>query len=206
MGFTMKNIITIQHAQSIHHTNGMIGSWTDWDLSDLGIEQAENIGKRLEKELSNKDYIMYTSDLLRAKHTAEIVAKHLKIEPIVREVLRERNLGDAVGKSVKWAHENTKVWEKTVDDKAFEGSESRRDTWNRILPFYNEIMNSDDENIIIVSHGDTLSLFNAIWLGLEVEMLNKCNIQGLAGGVSVLREEEDGKHVIRKLSDMYYAR
>lgn len=35
---------------------------------------------------------------------------------------------------------------------------------------------NDEKNIIIVSHGDTLSIFNAIWLGLEVEMLNKCNL------------------------------
>ena len=39
----MKNIITIQHTQSIHHTNGMVGSWTDWDLSDLGMVQADVI-------------------------------------------------------------------------------------------------------------------------------------------------------------------
>jgi len=29
-----KNIITIQHPESIHHTNGMIGSWTDWELTE----------------------------------------------------------------------------------------------------------------------------------------------------------------------------
>lgn len=55
MGVTMKNIITIQHTQSIHHINGMIGSWTDWNLSTLGIEQANNIGKKLETELINKN-------------------------------------------------------------------------------------------------------------------------------------------------------
>lgn len=33
----VKNIITIQHTQSIHHTNGMVGSWTDWDITELGI-------------------------------------------------------------------------------------------------------------------------------------------------------------------------
>jgi len=33
----MKTIITIQHTQSVHHTNGMVGSWTDWELSDLGV-------------------------------------------------------------------------------------------------------------------------------------------------------------------------
>lgn len=31
----MKTIITIQHTQSVHHTNAMVGSWTDWELSFL---------------------------------------------------------------------------------------------------------------------------------------------------------------------------
>lgn len=97
----MKNIITIQHTQSIHHTNGMVGSWTDWDLSELGVEQANNIGKNLKKQLSDKKYVMYSSDLLRAKHTAEIIGMHLGIQPILITELRERNLGKCVGKSVQ---------------------------------------------------------------------------------------------------------
>ncbi len=43
----MKRIITIQHPQSIHHTNGMIGRWTDWDLSELEIKQADSIANNL---------------------------------------------------------------------------------------------------------------------------------------------------------------
>ena len=49
----MKNIITIQHTQSIHHTNGMVGSWTDWELSELGVEQANKIGAVAERKLGN---------------------------------------------------------------------------------------------------------------------------------------------------------
>jgi len=178
----MKNIITIQHTQSIHHTNGMIGSWIDWDLTELVIEQAKRIGERLSAEIKHKQYVMYSSDLLRAKHTAEIIAAFLNIEPIFTDLLRERNLGEAVGKSVEWAHKNTIVWEKTVDDKPFKGAESRREAWERILVFYRQMMKSADENVIIVSHGDALSIFNAIWLGLDVEMLNKCDLFGKAGG------------------------
>ena len=85
----MKQIITIQHTQSIHHTNGMVGSWTDWDLSELGIEQAERIGQKLAKQLSGHKIVMYASDLLRAKHTAEIVAKHMGITPNIRLRLHE---------------------------------------------------------------------------------------------------------------------
>ncbi|WP_243156065.1 histidine phosphatase family protein [Clostridium sp. C2-6-12] len=132
----MKSIITIQHTQSIHHTNGMVGSWTDWDLSEHGKIQANKIGSNLSLELKNKEYIVYSSDLLRAKHTAEIVSKYLDIKPIITEVLRERNLGMAVGKSVQWLKENIECQEKTIDDKMFHNAESRRDVWNRLYPFY----------------------------------------------------------------------
>ena len=202
----MKDIITIQHTQSIHHTNGMIGSWTDWDLTDLGREQAERIGAKLSDELAGKGYIMYSSSLLRAKHTAVAVAKYFKINPIITDTLRERNLGIAVGKSVKWVQENIECQEKTIDDRCFHDAESRRDVWNRLLPFYDEIMCDKAENIIIVSHGDTLSIFYAMWLGLDVELLNKCDLFGMAGGISFLHENSQGKHIIKRLSDMSYVR
>ena len=197
----MKSIITIQHTESIHHTNGMVGSWTDWDLSELGIKQANNIGRNLSKELGNKKYVMYSSDLLRAKHTAKIIGKYLGVEPILARELRERNLGRCVGKSVKWLKENI---EKSIDDKMFSDAESRRDEWNRLLPFFNELMASEYENIIIVSHGDLLSVFNSMWLGMEVEVLNKSELFGLAGGVTFMEETASGKRVIKRMSDTSY--
>ncbi|EJT6170962.1 TPA: histidine phosphatase family protein [Clostridium perfringens] len=200
----MKNIITIQHTQSIHHTNGMIGSWTDWNLSELGIKQANNIGRNLSKELGNKKYVMYSSDLLRAKNTAKIIGKYLGVEPILARELRERNLGKCVGKSVKWLKENIEKQEKSIDDKMFSDAESRRDEWNRLLPFFNKLMASEHENIIIVSHGDLLSVFNTMWLGLEVETLNKSELFGLAGGVTFMEETADGKRFIKRMSDMSY--
>lgn len=200
----MKNIITIQHTQSIHHTNGMVGSWTDWDLSELGIKQANNIGRNLSRELENKKYVMYSSDLLRAKNTAKIIGKYLGIEPILANELRERNLGRCVGKSVKWLKENIEKQEKSIDDRMFSDAESRRDEWNRLLPFFNDIIASGHENIIIVSHGDLLSVFNAMWLGMEVETLNKSELFGLSGGVTFMEETADGKRFIKRMSDMSY--
>ncbi len=200
----MKNIITIQHTQSIHHTNGMVGSWTDWELSDLGKEQAECIGKKLSKELEGKQFVMYSSDLIRARQTAEIVGKYMGLEPIVSQALRERNLGKCVGKSVQWLRENIECKEKTVDDRMFSDAESRKDVWNRLKPLYDEIMQSEAENIIIVSHGDLLSIFNAMWLDMDVEMLGSCDLFGMAGGVSFMVENAEGKHIIKRLSDLSY--
>ena len=200
----MKNIITIQHTQSIHHTNGMVGSWTDWDLSELGMEQANKIGEKLAKQLEGKQYTMYASDLLRAKHTAEIVAKYLGVTPLIRQELRERNLGKCCGKSVQWLRENLEMQEKTIDDRLFSDAESRRDEWNRLKPLFDEIMASEDENIIIVSHGDLLSVFNAMFLGLPVESLNEFELFGMAGGVSFLFENNEEKRFVKRMGDLSY--
>lgn len=200
----MKTIITIQHTQSIHHTNGMVGSWTDWDLSELGVQQAWKIGEKLKKELAGKKFKMYSSDLKRAKQTADIVGECLGIYPVLKSELRERNLGRCCGQSVKWLRENLENQEKTIDDRLFSDAESRRDEWNRLKPFFDEIMRNEEENIIIVSHGDLLSVFNSMFLGLNVESLNQSEIFGLAGGVSFMYENDDGKRFIKRISDTSY--
>ena len=200
----MKTIITIQHTQSVHHINGMVGSWTDWELSELGVKQANRMGETLKAELSERRFVMYSSDLLRARQTAEIVGNDLGMTPVFRTELRERNLGRCCGKSVQWMRENMEMQEKTVDDRMFSDAESRRDEWNRLEPFFNEIMSSNDENIIIVSHGDLLSVFYTMFLGLSVETINTGEIFGLAGGVSHMFENEEGKRFVKRISDMSY--
>lgn len=200
----MKTIFTIQHTESIHHTNGMVGSWTDWDLSELGKQQAENIGKKLSAELAGKPVVMYASDLARAKQTAEIVGKHLGLQPILETALRERNLGKCVGKSIQWLKEHIECQEKTIDDRMFSDAESRRDVWNRLSPFFEKMMASEAETVIIVSHGDLLSVFNAMFLGAGVTSLNHFELYGVSGGVSKMYEEESGKRIIKKMSDLSY--
>ena len=200
----MKHIITVQHTQSVHHTNGMVGSWTDWDLTELGKAQADRIGKKLSDELIDKDVVVYSSDLKRAQQTAEAITKYLGVDPILKKELRERNLGKCCGKSVEWLKENIECPEKTVDDRLFSDGESRRDAWNRLRPFYEEVMACNEENVIIVSHGDLLSIWNAMYLGLSIESFYEVDIQGGAGGVSHMIIDDAGKHLVKSINDMSY--
>lgn len=202
----MKRIFTVQHTQSEHHTNGMVGSWTDWNLTELGKQQADQIAAKLKQELAGKDAVLYTSDLKRAKQTADSIADQLQIVPVVKMELRERNLGKCCGKSVQWLRENLECDEKTIDDRLFSDAESRRDEWNRLKPFFDYVMAEESENIIIVSHGDLLSVFNAMFLGLGVESLNSCEMFGFAGGVSQMIVRDDGKRIIKQISDMSFIR
>lgn len=202
----MKTIITVQHTQSQHHTNCMVGSWTDWPLTELGIKQAEAIGRKLAQELSGKQPVLYSSDLLRAKQTAQAIGSCLGVEPIYTQALRERNLGSACGKSVQWMHEHQTMQEVTVDDRLLPDAESRREEWNRLKPFFEKIMADDAQTIILVSHGDLLSVFNAMFMGLEVEALNCFEAFGLSGGVSWMLCTDTGKRYIKRLSDLSYMR
>ena len=197
-----KTIFTVQHTQSEHHINGMVGSWTDWNLTELGKQQADQIAAKLKQELSGKEVVLYTSDLNRAKQTADSIAKQLEIVPVVRTELRERNLGKCCGKSVQWLRENLECQEKTIDDRLFSDAESRRDDWIRLKPFFDRVMEEEKENIIIVSHGDLLSVFNSMFLGLSVESLNNFEMFGFSGGVSRMIVRDDGKRIIKQISDM----
>ena len=203
-GLNMKTIITVQHTQSVHHTNGMVGSWTDWELTETGKQQADHIGMKLKTELAGKDVVLYSSDLKRARQTAERIAAHLGSTPVIRTELRERNLGKCCGKSVQWLREHIECQEKTVDDRMFSDAESRRDVWNRLKPFFDSIMSDGSETILIVSHGDLLSVFNAMFLGLHVESINSSEIFGLAGGVSYMFVNPEGKRFMKRMSDMSY--
>ncbi len=75
---------------------------------------------------------------------------------------------------------------------------------NGLSNFLNEMLAETDEDIIIVSHDGTLSILYALWLGMDIEMLNKCNLSGKTGGVSVLQEDNDGNRIIVRLNDMSY--
>ena len=208
----MKKIITVQHPQSEQHINGMIGSLGDWDLTEHGIAQAHRIGQNLLREMGDESYVLFSSDLRRTKHTAEILSPYLHIEPQFSPLLREFDLGEANGKTKQWAKENnncpvwpgTKDWAETVDERVFANAETKREVALRVAQFMEKIVAPTKENIIIVSHDGTLSIFFALWLGMDIEMLNRCNLSGKSGGVSILCEDAAGHRIISRLNDMSF--
>jgi probable phosphoglycerate mutase len=203
----MGKIITIQHTESVHHTNGMVGSWTDWDLTEKGIKEAELIGENLFSEFSSeKKAVLYSSDLKRAKQTAELIGGYFGLVPVLREELRERNLGAAVGKSVLWLREHMEMQEVKVEDRMFSDAESREDVWRRLERFHDEVLKKEERTVILVSHGDTLSILHHILLGLPMDTMNHLRLQGYSGGVSQIVMEEERQVRLRKFSDLSYKR
>ena len=198
----MKNIIVIRHTQSVQHTNGMVGGWTDWELTERGKKQAITIGKYLKNSISFDKYIMYTSDLKRAKQTADGINVHLGLNTIMRKELREINVGIETETTVKWFNENKKKHDDVVynfDYRPFPNAESNRDLWHRVSRFMNEIIDSNDNNIIIVSHGVTLKFFLTMWLNDDFDTLKDSKI--FVGIISKLSIDNNGNRTTESCND-----
>lgn len=146
----MKKIVIIQHCQSEHHINNMSGGWTDTPLTELGRQQAEQVGLKLKQELTREEYALYSSDLLRGKQTADIVAEHLNLEVIEDIDLREINTGIAAGKTKDWCNENRNPRNGTgfdLDYREFDGGESWEGAFHQNENYNGGIMESRREEL-----------------------------------------------------------
>ena len=193
-----KIIYTVQHTQSEHHVNGYVGAWGNWNLTNLGKEQAGKIGGWLCKhEGCDKSFKMYSSDLNRAAQTADEIQKVLTIpdSSITKtQLLREINLGEGNGKPRDWYNEHVAKSPELYnpDFRSFSDAESDRDLWNRLYEFYEQMISSEDERIIIVSHGGALSFLISMILGDTFEDRRKRNAFGRSGSVSRFAIQKDG--------------
>lgn len=193
-----KTLFLVQHTESLHHVNGMIGAWGDWELTDAGRAQAFEIGKKLLREGCGGEFAMYVSDLKRAVQTAEEINKTLGIKPVLTDKLREVNAGAGNGKTREW-YERNKIPPKECYDpdyKPFWDGESDRELWNRLYPFYQEIISNHEDKIILVSHGTALSFLQNMLLGYSFRNLERIRFRGRSGCVSRLTVETDGKVIV----------
>ena len=200
----MKKIITIQHTQSEHHINGMVGSQRDWPLTELGLNQAKIIAQNLVHELKGMSIKLYASDQLRVSQGAKILADMLGIKVHYDNRLREQHLGEAVGQSVEWLKRNILDQNISAHSRLVKGAESLYDVWQRVKPLYDELLKQKEDIIIVYSHGALLSVFNLLHLKLSFESLNTSLLHGRSGSVSLLRILDDGRHSIDRFNDLSY--
>ena len=197
-----KTIITVQHTESQHHVNGMMGAWGDWELTERGKEQAVAIGEYLRSEGCNNEYAMYVSDLKRAFQTAEGIKEALGLTPIVTDVIREVNAGAGNGQPRDWYYSKKMPRPEYYDPdyRPFPDAESDRDLWNRLYPFYQQIVSNEQEKIIVVSHGTALFFLQVMLMGGTFRDIERIRITGSAGSVSKFTLKKDGNVIVSYLN------
>ena len=69
----MVTLVLIRHGQSIWNAENKFTGWTDIGLSEKGIKEAQDAGKKLENVSFD---VVHTSALIRAQKTAEIIIEN----------------------------------------------------------------------------------------------------------------------------------
>ena len=158
------NLILIRHGQSEWNALNQFTGWKDPDLTAKGIEEAHNAGKIISSLKINFD-LVFTSALIRAQNTAEIILKEINqpLSTIKNQALNERNYGDLAGLNKddareKWGYEQVHIWRRSYDAPP-PGGESLKDTGERVLPFFmKEILPQvcKGKNVLVAAHGNSL--------------------------------------------------
>ena len=176
----MCNLILVRHGQSLWNKERRFTGWADIDLSKKGKLEAELAGKLI-KELNIKFHAYFTSKLIRATNTLEIILEILnqKDVKIIKALeLNERHYGGLTSLNKdetikKYGDEQVKIWRRSFDalpppidsnhpykDKINSNilGESLKDTFERVSVYYGskiEPLLASKKNILIVFHGNS---------------------------------------------------
>jgi len=164
-------IYLIRHGETTGDVEGLYGGTYDDHLSKKGIEQVRELAASLR---SKGIEMIYSSPYLRAKETAEILEKTLKVPIKIKNDLRERNIYAFMsGKSKKEMTEKHPKQVEALKDyrQAIQDAEEYEDFKKRILAAVDEITAENHHTIVIVTHGGPIRCFyrEVLNSGSEIE-------------------------------------
>lgn len=135
-----------------------------WGLSPRGRDQARSLPL---DGLAGHPVVLVSSDFLRARETADLVARRLHGSVVTLDTrLRERNFGPLEGEpSTRYAD----AWARDAEGLTLDGVEAVPAVWERAYAAMEEARKRfPGHHIVLVAHGDILQILLAGSAGLPV--------------------------------------
>lgn len=157
----MAEIVLVRHGQTEWSANGKHTSYTDLDLTEAGVEQAREVGKKLAGRVFAA---VLSSPRKRALRTAELAGLTLTE---VTEDLAEWNYGEYEGVTTDEIRKTRPDWSLWTD--GCPGGESPDEVGvrvDRVLARARALLAGGD--VALVGHGHCLRVCGARWVGLPV--------------------------------------
>ncbi len=199
----MTTIVLVRHGQSEWNNLNLFTGWKNPDLTIKGIQEAKDAG-RLLKERKIQFNFAFTSGLIRAQHTLDLILEEIEQTNIILKqdiALNERNYGDLAGLNKdnarkKWGDEQVRIWRRSYDISP-PGGESLKDTADRVLPYYKKSIApkiKEGSNVLIAAHGNSLRA-----LIMYLEEINPKDIVNLEieTGVPLIYNYKDAVNIKR---------
>ncbi len=152
------NLVLVRHGETAWNVEGRIQGHRDIALNELGLAQANAVGRRLRAE----DFdAIYSSDLLRAYCTATPAVAHPETDIVREPRLRERHLGVLQGLTGAEAAirqpDAWKAFKSRETDTALAGGEGLGEFSRRIVSFIEDVLaRHAGQRILLVTHGGVL--------------------------------------------------
>jgi 2,3-bisphosphoglycerate-dependent phosphoglycerate mutase len=158
-------LVLVRHGQSEWNLKNLFTGWKDPGLTEKGVEEARSAGRSLKARGLAFDRA-FTSDLLRAQHSLQIMLSELGAPdlPTLRDqALNERDYGELCGLNKdearqKWGEKQVHLWRRSYDVQP-PGGESLKDTVARVLPYYCQTILPAvlrGERVLVSAHGNSL--------------------------------------------------
>lgn len=168
---TATELWVVRHAESSWNASGRYQGQTDVSLSELGRRQAEALAERLRGQPFTA---VYSSDLERARATAEIVAGALEKTPEVHleQGLREIQVGELAGLTAEEIAERYPNYVAALRQDPWTtvrpGGESMRDLFTRSCETFRGICRRHKGGrVLVVTHGGLVRVAVGLALGEE---------------------------------------
>ena len=168
--FSKNRYLVLRHGESEMNEKGIIVSTLPekilCPLTEKGRKEVKKACQRLKKE---KIDLIISSDLLRARETAEIVGKELGIKPIFEKRLRDLRAGIYEGKK---SSELSSFWDSYQERfvKRPRGGENYLDVKKRMYEFIKKLDKKySGKTILIISHQRPLAMLEGAVKGFEIE-------------------------------------
>ena len=197
----MQNYCTlyiVRHGETEWNVKKIIQRHEDIPLNNKGETQAKELAKKLRHI---KFDAIFSSDLIRAKRTAEIISLEKKIVVQTAKALKERYFGKYQGKSFAVNNEMTKLINnlKMFSGPGLREVESDENIILRITTFLREIAVAyPKKTILVVSHGGPMRTL-LIHLGFathnnftEGQIDNLAYVKLKSDGTDFIIEETEG--------------
>jgi broad specificity phosphatase PhoE len=154
-------LLLVRHGETDWNADGRLQGQTDRPLSDFGRRQARQLAEELAGEPLDA---IYSSDLARARETAEIVGERLGLPIVLDPDLREKDWGTWEGLT---AVERDRV------EFAGESTEAHQE---RILHALRRISerHPPDVGVLVVTHGGSMRRVQTATLGVALPVVENC--------------------------------
>ncbi|MGJ3508137.1 histidine phosphatase family protein [Enemella sp. A6] len=156
----------VRHGQSTWNVERRLqGQTVHPPLTDLGRRQAEAAAEELVRIVGADACRLVSSDLVRARETAEIIADRLGVAVRRDEALREQHLGELQGRLTADLVPEPVPEGCHLSEVRWGGGESIADVHARLTEFFTAEVPTAPGHLIVVTHGDTMRVAEAVLRG-----------------------------------------